>query len=237
MKSLKKKVNDRNDSVYTNNSVSHTNITNNAIDEDDNGNRASVADLCKKFDEKPLKTIKNGTSNNLSYLSPSSLSSKTSKVKSQKMNENGDIHSGATKFTNGKKINSSVIKKSSSCSPSTSINGKKSDNLTSAKCQSNVDVLQSKLEVSNEGEILEDCPDNAEEDVVTNSSNEGTNVYGGNQKSSSRLNNFASYISTKDYDKVDDKVNGSCSTETAKNDMDNKDNNYLGENITQNVSK
>lgn len=233
-KSLKKKVNDRNDSVYTN-SVSYTNNTNtdNTIDEDDNGNRASVADLCKKFDGKPLKITKNGTSNN-SYLS-SSLSSKTSKPKPPKIIENGEINSSAapTKLTNGKKINS-VVKKSSSSLPSTTVNGKKTDSLTSTKCQSNIDVFQSKLEVNNDGEIVENGTDTNKEDVGTNSGSEDTNS--GSQKSNSRVNNFASYISTKDYEKVDDKVNGSNSTETAKNDMDNKDNSYLGKILAQNVS-
>lgn len=228
VKSLKKKVNDRIDSVYTN-SVSYTNSTNtdNTTDEDDNGNRASVADLCKKFDEKPVKTTKNGTSNTLSYLS-----SKTPKLKPSKVIENDETSSRATtKLTNGKKINSSVVKKSSNGIYSTTVNGKKSDSLTSSKCQSNVDVLQSKLEVNNEGEILENGTDVNREDVGSNSSNEDTI-----QKSNSRVNNFASYISTKDLESVDDKVNGSNSTETSKNDMDNKDNSYLGKILVQNVS-
>lgn len=229
VKSLKKKVNEKNDSVYTN-SVNYTNNTNtdNTTDEDDNGNRASVADLCKKFDEKPLSITKNGTSNGISSL-------KTSILKSPKLNENSEINSSAiTKSTNGKKINSSAIKKSSSGVSTTTVNGKKSDSLASSKCLSNIDVLQSKLEVINKGDIVENGTDINREDVGTNSSSEDTDI--GTQKANSRVNNFASYISTKDFEKVDDKVNGTNSTETVKNDMDNKDNSYLGKILAQNVS-
>lgn len=229
VKSLKKKVNDKNGSVYTN-SVAHTNSTNteNTTDEDDNGNRASVADLCKKFDEKPLAITKNGTSNNLS-------SFKTPKLKTSKVIDNGEISSSAnTKFTNSKKINSSAIKKSSNGISPTNFNSKKSDNLSSSKCQSNIDVLQSKLEVINKGDIVENGTDINREDASTNSIGEENDI--GTQQNNSRINNFASYISTKDFEKVDDTVNGSNSTETTKNDMDNKDNSYLGKYLAQNVS-
>lgn len=228
VKGLKKKVNDKTDSVYTN-CVTYTNNTNtdNTTEEDDNGNRASVADLCKKFDEKPLSITKNGISNNSSL--------KISKLKSSKVIENGEISSSAiTKSTNGKKINSSAIKKSSSGVSTTTISGKKSDSLASSKCLSNIDVLQSKLEVISKGDTVENGTDINREDVGTNSSSDDTDI--GTQKANSRVNNFASYISTKDFEKVDDKVNGTNSTETVKNDMDNKDNSYLGKILAQNVS-
>lgn len=234
VKSLKKKVNDKNDSVYANN-LTHTNSTNtdNTTDEDDNGNRASVADLCKKFDDiLPLNITKNGTSNNLSS------SYKIIKSQTPKSIENGEIisNSNTTKLlTNGKKINSSAIKKSSSGIIAASVNGKKSDISASNKCLSNIDVLQSKLEVINKGDIVENGIDIDRENVGTNSV--GDDVDLGTQKSNSRVNNFASYISTKDFEKVDDKINGSNSTETTKNDMDNKDNSYLGKILAQNVSR
>lgn len=228
VKSLKKKVNDRNESVYTN-KVTVTNNTNadNTIDEDDNGNRASVADLCKKFDDKPHTITKNGTSNHVSSL-------KTSKLKSPKTIESREIN-GSAKFINSKKINNPVNKKSSGCVSATTINGKKSDSLTSSKCLSNVDVLQSKFEVINKGDVVENGTDIDREDVGLNSNNDDTDL--ATQKSNARVNSFASYISTKDLDKVDDKVNGSNSIETTKHDMDNKDNSYLGKILAQNVSK
>lgn len=228
VKSLKKKVNDKNGSVYTN-SVIHTNSTNTdkTTDEDDNGNRASVADLCKKFDDKQLIVIKNGPSNLLSSYKPP-------KLKTSKVTASGENYlSASTKLTNGKKINS-AIKKSSSGISTASVNGKKSDSLSSSKCLSNIDVLQSKLEVINKGNIVENGTDIDREDVGTNTVGEDTDT--GTQKNNSRVNNFASYISTKDFEKVDDKVNGSNSTETSKNDMDNKENSYLGKILAQNVS-
>lgn len=210
--------------------MTHTNSTNtdNTTDEDDNGNRASVADLCKKFDDKPLGKTKNGTTNNLSTC-------KTPKLKTSKVIENGEISSSAnTKFTNVKKNNISANKKSSNSIAATNFTSKKSDNLSSTKCLSNIDVLQSKLEVINKGDIVENGTDVNREDVSTNSAGEDNDT--GTQKNNSRVNNFASYISTKDFEKADDTVNGTNSTETAKNDMDNKDNRYLGKYLAQNVS-
>lgn len=229
VKSIKKKVNDKNAIVYTN-KVAVTNNTNavNITDEDDNGNRASVADLCKKFDYKPHTITKNGT-NNLLLL-------KAFKTKSPKITENCEISASiTTKFVNSKKVNNCVNKKSNSCVSATSITGKKTDSLTSIKCLSNVDVLQSKFEVNNKGDVVENGTDIDREDVGLNSNNEDTDLE--TQKSNARVNSFASYISTKDFEKVDDKVNGSNSIETNKNDMDNKDNSYLGKILAQNVSK
>lgn len=228
IKSIKKKVNDRNESVFTN-KVIVTNSTNsdNATEEDDNGNRASVADLCKKFDDKSQTATKNEASNNLSSL-------KASKTKSPKTIENCEISASATtKNINSKKVNNGVNKKSSSSVSAITINGKKTDSLTSNKCLSNVDVLQSKFEVINK-DVVENGTNIDREDVGFNSNKEDIDL--GNQKSSSRVNSFASYISTKDFEKPDDKVNGSNSNETTKNDMDNKDNTYLGKILAQNVS-
>lgn len=219
-KASKKKVNDRNDGVYTN-SVLYANNTNtdNVSDEDDNGNRASVADLCKKFDDKPLKAIKNGTT---------ALSNKTLEGKFKKR-ENTELNN-PVKLTNGKKVNG--VKKSSS---STSAS-KKADSLTATKCQSNTDVLQSnsKLEVNDEGPVENGTELNRDEvttdDLVNNTPS----------RSNSRVNNFASYISTKDFQKGDEKPDGNVddpdSKENSKNDMDNKDS-YVGKIIQPNVSK
>ncbi|XP_018565398.1 ubiquitin carboxyl-terminal hydrolase 2 isoform X1 [Anoplophora glabripennis] len=204
----KKKVNDRGDAVFsTTNNVLNSNNTNNAddlSDEDDNGNRASVAELCRKFDEKPPKTVKNGTSAN-----------KTAESKLKKHDD-----TSTAKLTNGK---AKIAKR-----PSNSVSaGKKIDNLTSGKCQSNTDVLQSntKLEVNEE-----DCLKNGSD---VKGDEDGEEVNGTPSRSSSRVNNFASYIPTKDYQKGDEsKGDGLSLKENAKNDMDNKDN-YAGK-ILQN---
>lgn len=206
----KKKVNDRGDTVFsTTNSVlnsNNTNNTDNLSDEDDNGNRASVADLCKKFDEKPLKTVKNGTSAN-----------KTAESKLKKHDEPSNA-----KLTNGK---AKLAKKTSNSVSA----GKKIDNLTSGKCQSNTDVLQSnsKLEVNEEPDLKNGSDVKGEE--------EHDEINGTSSRSSSRVNNFASYISTKDYQKGDESKGDSLNLkDNAKNDMDNKDN-YTGKTL-QNVS-
>lgn len=208
--SNKKKVNDRGDAVFsTTNSVlnsNNTNNTDNLTDEDDNGNRASVADLCKKFDEKPPRTVKNGTSAN--------------KTAESKLKKHDDTNNA--KLTNGK---AKIAKKTSNSVSA----GKKLDNSTSGKCQSNTDVLQSnsKLDVNEEADLKNgsDVERDKEQDEIN----------GTPSKSSSRVNNFASYISTKDYQKGDESK-GDCLSlnENAKNDMDNKDN-YVGK-IIQNVS-
>ncbi|XP_018565399.1 ubiquitin carboxyl-terminal hydrolase 2 isoform X2 [Anoplophora glabripennis] len=77
-----------------------------------------------------------------------------------------------------------------------------------------------------------------EEDCLKNGSDvkgdeDGEEVNGTPSRSSSRVNNFASYIPTKDYQKGDEsKGDGLSLKENAKNDMDNKDN-YAGK-ILQN---
>lgn len=200
----KKKVNDRGDAVFsTTNSVlnsNNTNNTDNLTDEDDNGNRTSVADLCKKFDDKPLRIMKNGTSAN-----------KTAEAKLKKSEE-----AAASKLANGK---AKPAKKTSSSVSA----GKKADSLTSGKCQSNTDVLQSisKLEVNEDSDLKNGSDVEKDKEEVSN---------GTPSRSGSRVNNFASYISTKDYQKGDDNKG-----DNAKNDMDSKDN-YIGK-VIQNVSR
>lgn len=208
--SNKKKVNDRGDAVFsTTNSVlnsNNTNNTDNLSDEDDNGNRASVADLCKRFDDRSPKTVKNGASAN-----------KTAEGKLKKPDEPSNA-----KLTNGK---AKIAKKTSNSVSA----GKKIDDPTSGKCQSNADVLQSnsKLEVNEEADLKNGLDVEREK--------EQDDVNGTPSKSNSRVNNFASYISTRDYQKGDDsKGDGLSVKENSKNDMDSKDN-YVGK-IFQNVS-
>ncbi|KAJ8917365.1 hypothetical protein NQ315_002389 [Exocentrus adspersus] len=158
----KKKVTDRGDAVFsTTNSVlnsNNTNNTDNLTDEDDNGNRASVADLCKKFDEKtPKIVVKNG-------LTPAARTAEGKSNSKLEVNEETDVKNGS-------------------------------------------DVEREK-----------------ERDDIAN---------GTSSRNGSRVNNFASYISTKDYQKGDE-TKGDCLKENAKNDMDGKDN-YTGK-IIQNVN-
>ncbi|XP_074040330.1 ubiquitin specific protease 2 isoform X1 [Leptinotarsa decemlineata] len=204
-KASKKKVNERVDAIYTN-SLSFSNNTNanNLSDEDDNGNRASVADLCKKFDEKPLKIMKSGTYD---------LANKTTDIKSRPSDPTN------VKLTNGKSKVNGVKKSTNGVS-----NSRKNDGMTSGKCQSNTDVLQtnSKLEV-NEEPNFENGTEINREKVNTDE------VDSISTRSNSRVNNFASYIPTKDYQKGDENKSDSSS----KNDMDNKDS-YIGKILQQN---
>nr|XP_023013521.1 uncharacterized protein LOC111503460 [Leptinotarsa decemlineata] len=204
-KASKKKVNERVDAIYTN-SLSFSNNTNanNLSDEDDNGNRASVADLCKKFDEKPLKIMKSGTYD---------LANKTTDIKSRPSDPTN------VKLTNGKSKVNGVKKSTNGVS-----NSRKNDGMTSGKCQSNTDVLQtnSKLEV-NEEPNFENGTEINREKVNTDE------VDSISTRSNSRVNNFASYIPTKDYQKGDE----SKSDSSSKNDMDNKDS-YIGKILQQN---
>ncbi|CAG9832106.1 unnamed protein product [Diabrotica balteata] len=198
VKSTKKKVNDRVDSIYTN-SVAYSNNTNtdNLTDEDDNGNRTSVADLCKRFDDKLSRTVKNGTS----------LANKTSEVKSKISELTNGVKplSGKSKTANVKKStsNGSVAKK---------------NDASSIKCQNNIDVLQSnsKLEV-NEDSDLKNGTDVEREEV----SEEATGNHS-LSKNGSRVNNFSSYISisTKDFQRGDENQSDQ------KNEMDTKE--YIG---------
>lgn len=210
---MKKKVTDQADGIYTN-SVYSNNTNDNLTEEDDNGNRASVADLCKKFDDKPIVTMRNGHSN---------LYSRNTEVKLKVPQT--DVTS---KLTNGKaKVNG--FRKSPSSSVVTAV--KKSD-VSTAKCQSNADVLQSnsKLDVREDSPVKNGTAVEKEEVIENENISNGEAV-----KSSSRVNNFASYISTKDYQKGDDKSEEN-SKETCKNDMDTKENN-LGTVMKQNVSR
>ncbi|XP_028130005.1 ubiquitin carboxyl-terminal hydrolase Usp2 isoform X1 [Diabrotica virgifera virgifera] len=198
VKSTKKKVNDRVDSIYTN-SVAYSNNTNtdNLTDEDDNGNRTSVADLCKRFDDKLSRTVKNGTS----------LTNKTSEVKSKISELTNGVKplSGKTKTANVKKSisNGSVAKK---------------NDASSIKCQNNVDVLQSnsKLEVNEDSDLKNGTEVEREEVSEEGASNHSLS------KNGSRVNNFSSYISisTKDFQRGDENQSDQ------KNDMDTKE--YIG---------
>ncbi|KAJ8936287.1 hypothetical protein NQ318_011452 [Aromia moschata] len=104
-KTSKKKVNDRGDDIFSTNSVLNSNNTNtdNLTDEDDNGNRASVADLCKKFDDKPLKAIKNGTPNATSKMPEG----KPKKHETAESNSSAKLTNGKSKVVNGVKKSSS----------------------------------------------------------------------------------------------------------------------------------
>ncbi|CAH2002099.1 unnamed protein product [Acanthoscelides obtectus] len=210
-KTSKKKVTDRTDSVYTNSVYSNnTNITDNSNDEDDNGNRASVADLCKKFDDKPLK-LRNGTSH---------LSNKTIEGK-LKQHETTD-----TKLTNGKCKTNSVKKSSNGLS-----SVKKSDTTSVEKCQNNTDILQSnsKLDVNDE-ENIKNGPEVDRDDLrdeITESSDTTP------PRSNSRVNNFASYIPSKDFQKGDETSGEPDTTDDSKNYMDNKES-YVEKILPQN---
>ncbi|XP_056641326.1 ubiquitin carboxyl-terminal hydrolase 2-like isoform X1 [Diorhabda sublineata] len=200
LKASKKKVNDRLEGIYTN-SVAYSNNTNtdNLTDEDDNGNRASVADLCKKFDDKLSRTVKNGTN----------LANKTPEVKSK-----------ISELTNGvkplsTKAKSISVKKSSNNVSTT----KKNDISSNNKCQNNPDVLQSnsKLEVNEEAELKNGSE--VDRNGVTEETRSGHSL----SKNNSRVNNFSSYISisTKDFQRGDDTQQEQ--KDISKNDMDNKE--------------
>ncbi|KAJ8984027.1 hypothetical protein NQ317_012251 [Molorchus minor] len=135
--------------------------------------------------------------------------------------EDDNENSAAAKLTNGKSKTNGVKKLSGSAS-----SGKKNESSPVGKCQSNSDVLQSNSKLEVNDETLKNGVDvkNGESDEILNNTP---------SKSSSRVNKFASYISTKDYENGDDiKNDGLNAKENAKNDMDNKDN-YLGK-IIQN---
>nr|CAI5844902.1 unnamed protein product [Callosobruchus analis] len=208
-KTSKKKVTDRADGVCTNSVYSNsTNITDNLNDEDDNGNRASVADLCKKFDEKPLK-LKNGTSH---------LSNKTTEG-SQKQHETPETN---TKFVNGTTKTNSVIKSSNGLS-----GVKKSDVPSITKCQNNSDILQSnsKLDVNDE-EHVKNGPEVDRDDLRESADNTPS-------RSNSRVNNFASYIPSKDFQKGDETSGEPDTTDDSKHYMDNKES-YVEKILQQN---
>ncbi|CAG9814816.1 unnamed protein product [Phaedon cochleariae] len=176
-KTTKKKVTDRVESVYANNSVSHPNNTNtdsNSNDEDYNGNRESVANLCKKFDERLSKSPEN---NKIII----------------------DVKFKASESPVGVKVsNGKAVKKSS-------------NTVSTSKHKSN-----SKLEVNGEGNHANGTEIDREE----------LSSGAAPSRSNSRVNDFASYISTRDLQKGDEN-NSESQDNNSKNDMDNKDS-YVG---------
>ncbi|KYB27033.1 hypothetical protein TcasGA2_TC033362, partial [Tribolium castaneum] len=176
-KLAKKKV--INDSLNYNNSVlsnsnTPTNNDNNMtkVEEDDNGNRASVADLRKRFDEKNTKTTKSPLVKDLEETS-------------FKIAEN--------RF---KKFDSKVktLKKNNDGGPKSS--GRQLD-VTSQTSSSDCIINVSKLDV-NETAAVKNGIRTHEDDGDCNEVRKTT-----------RVNNFASYIPAKDYQKNgDDSLNG-----------------------------
>ncbi|CAG9861640.1 unnamed protein product [Phyllotreta striolata] len=198
-KGTKKKVNGKSDSAYTN-SVAYANNTNtdNSTDEDDtNGNRASVADLCKKFDKPtaPAQHVKNGTNGSA--------------------NRQPETRSKPVEATNGARARSEARRSSSNASVN-----KKSDSFNT-KSQNNTDVLQSnsKLEVNEEAVIRNGSEIDREDAVVDDSSDLIAPSRINNYSS------YVS-VSAKDFQKGDDieSIQTDAKGNPAKNDMDNKEN-------------
>ncbi|XP_044260745.1 ubiquitin carboxyl-terminal hydrolase 21 isoform X1 [Tribolium madens] len=172
-KLAKKKVN--NDSLNYNNSVlsisnpttNDNNMTTKVEEDDDNGNRASVADLKKRFDEKSQKVVKSPLVKDL-------------EESSFKMSENR-FKKFDSKVKNSKKIE-----------------GKSSVRQSEVTCQtSNSDCVISKLDV-NETATVKNGIRTQEDDVDC-----------GEVRKTTRVNNFASFIPAKDYQKNgDDCLNG-----------------------------
>ncbi|CAH1104005.1 unnamed protein product [Psylliodes chrysocephalus] len=114
-KGTKKKVNDRVESIFTN-SVAYSNNTNtdNLTDEDDNGNRASVADLCKKFDDKHSRIVKNGLHLASAANKPSDLTNgKTKRVDVKKSSSVASVTKKTDNFNNKCHNNTDVLQSNS----------------------------------------------------------------------------------------------------------------------------
>lgn len=223
----------------------HSNNTNNdnmTIDEDDNGNRASVADLCKKFESPPKEiiAISNGSSSvsnrtkksvdhlDSGHIKPSSLKRN---LKSTEFGQNGVVSNGALK-QNGY---SNLTSKTSDVIGTT-------DDGHLSKC-----AIINNLEVNSKFDVEKEQKENEIDKNGTcelKGGDTGTSLNNDNStiRITSRINNFASYIPVKEDKKNDvdikdkeepiQQLNGSNNKdECSENGLDN-----LGKNMQRNVS-
>lgn len=88
--------------------------TDNLTDEDNNGNRASVADLCKKFDDKHSRIVKNGLHLASAAIKPSDLTNgKTKRVDVKKSSSVASVTKKTDNFNNKCHNNTDVLQSNS----------------------------------------------------------------------------------------------------------------------------